>query len=59
MLASAILTFRAVFEAALVVIIVLAYLKRTDKLCYVKAVWTGVGLGVLFSVVVAVVVESS
>ncbi|MBE9527871.1 MAG: FTR1 family protein [Proteobacteria bacterium] len=58
MLASAIITFREVFEAALVVIIVLAYLKRTGKLSYVKAVWTGVGLGVLCSVLLAVVVES-
>jgi high-affinity iron transporter len=58
MLASAIITFREVFEAALVVIIVLAYLKRSDRLYYVKAVWAGVGIGVLCSVVLAVVVES-
>ncbi len=58
MLASAIITFREVFEAALVVIIVLAYLKRTDKLTYVKTVWTGVGLGVVLSVGLAVLFES-
>lgn len=58
MLASAIITFREVFEAALVVIIVLAYLKRTDQLSYVKVVWAGAGTGVAASVLLAVLFES-
>ncbi len=58
MLTSTIITFREVFEAALVVIIVLAYLKRTDQLRYVRTVWLGVGFGVTLSVLLAYVLES-
>ncbi len=58
MFASAIITFREVFEAALVVIIVLAYLKRTEQFTYVKTVWAGVGVGVALSVLLALLFDT-
>ncbi|HLC18849.1 MAG TPA: FTR1 family protein [Thermodesulfobacteriota bacterium] len=53
MFASFIITFREVLEAALVVVIVLAYLKRTGQTRYYKNVWTGISTGVLLSILLA------
>lgn len=45
------ITFREVLEAAIIVAIIIAYLKRTNRGSQIKDVWTGVGLSVLASVV--------
>lgn len=53
MLASLIITFREVLEATLVVVIVLAYLKRVGQTRYNINVWLGVIWGVLLSLLIA------
>lgn len=53
MLTSLIITFREVLEATLVVVIVLAYLKRIGQSQYYKNVWFGVGAGIVLSILLA------
>ncbi|HDZ35711.1 MAG TPA: FTR1 family protein [Thermococcus sp.] len=50
------ITFREALEAAIIVAIIIAYLKRTGREKQIKDVWTGVGLSVLASVVLGAVV---
>ncbi|WP_042699689.1 FTR1 family iron permease [Thermococcus sp. PK] len=45
------ITFREALEAAIIVAIIIAYLKRTGREKQIKDVWTGVGLSVLASVI--------
>ncbi|AIF70166.1 Iron permease FTR1 family [Palaeococcus pacificus DY20341] len=45
------ITFREALEAAIIVAIIFAYLKRTERNEQIKNVWTGVGLSVLASVI--------
>lgn len=54
MLTSLIITFREVLEAALVVVIVLAYLKRVEQARFNRNVWIGVGTGVILSISLAI-----
>ena len=54
MFASFVITFREVLEAALVVIVVLAYFKKTGQTEYFKDVAYGIAAGVGLSIVVAV-----
>lgn len=51
MIGQFLITFREVLEAAIIVAIIIAYLKRTNRGSQIKDVWTGVGLSVLASVV--------
>jgi high-affinity iron transporter len=48
---SFVITLREGFEAALVVGLILAYLKKTDNLEHAREVWLGVGLAIVFSLV--------
>jgi len=54
MFSSSIITFREVLEGALVVIIVLSYLKRADEGQYRRNVWEGVAGGLFAAVLLAV-----
>src|SRR3989304_6277725 len=54
MLSSLVITFREVLEGALVVIIVLSYLKRAEEPQYRRNVWEGVAVGLLAAVALAV-----
>lgn len=51
MIGQFLITFREFLEAAIIVAIIIAYLKRTNRGSQIKDVWTGVGLSVLASVV--------
>lgn len=51
MIGQFLITFREVLEAAIIVAIIIAYLKRTGRERQIKDVWTGVGLSALASVV--------
>ncbi|MCO6040696.1 FTR1 family iron permease [Thermococcus alcaliphilus] len=51
MIGQFLITFREVLEAAIIVAIIIAYLKRTGREKQIKDVWTGVGLSALASVV--------
>jgi high-affinity iron transporter len=53
MLASFVITFREVLEAALVIVVVLAYLRKTGQTRYYKNVWMGLASGVVFSIILA------
>lgn len=53
MLTNLVITFREVLEATLVIIVVLAYLRRTGQTGYYKNVWYGVAAGIILSVVIA------
>jgi high-affinity iron transporter len=44
-----VITLREGFEAALVVGLILAYLRKTDNLAHARTVWAGVALAVAFS----------
>ncbi len=55
MFASFVITFREVLEAALVVIVVLAYFKKTGQTGYFKDVAYGIAAGIGLSVLVAVI----
>lgn len=53
MLASFVITFREVLEAALVIVVVLAYLRTAGQTRYYKNVWAGLAAGIMFSIVLA------
>lgn len=55
MVTSFLITFRETLEAVLVVGIVLAYLVRIKQLDYKKFVWWGVFLGLLVSIITAII----
>ena len=57
MLAAALITLREGLEAALIVGIVLVYLKKIGRLDRQGAVWTGVGAAVLLSLALALVLQ--
>src|SRR4051794_3933754 len=46
---SFVITLREGFEAALIIGLILAYLKKTDSLEHARDVWFGVGIAVIFS----------
>ena len=54
MLAAALITFREGLEAALIVGIVLGYLKKTDRMDHQRSVWWGVTVAIFASVAAAV-----
>ncbi len=47
------ISLRETFEASLVVCVMLAYLQRSNQRNFISALWSGVGAGILFSVVLA------
>ncbi|MFX3623992.1 MAG: FTR1 family protein [Ectobacillus sp.] len=51
------ITFREVLEALLIVGIITTYLKRTDNKKYVKYIWTGAGLAVAASFLIALLFQ--
>ncbi|MBI5809628.1 MAG: FTR1 family protein [Deltaproteobacteria bacterium] len=53
MLTNLVIAFREVLEAALVIVVVLAYLRRTGQTGYYKNVWYGAAAGIILSVVSA------
>lgn len=57
MLESALITLREGFEAALIVAIVLAYLKRSHRTAAVRAVWGGVAAATVVSVGAGIVLR--
>jgi high-affinity iron transporter len=56
MLGQYLITFREALEAALIIIIVFAYLKRTNRLYYSKYVWYGVLIAVFVSFVLGIAI---
>ncbi|ACS90767.1 MULTISPECIES: FTR1 family protein [Thermococcus] len=50
------ITFREALEAAIIVAIIIVYLRRTGREKQIKDVWTGVGLSVLVSIVLGAVI---
>lgn len=59
MSASLMITLRETLEASLVVGIILAYLKKTGNLQYKKTVWYGVGAGIVLSLVLAIIFQTT
>lgn len=59
MLSSLVITFREVLEGALVVVIVLSYLKRAEEPRYRRNVWEGVAGGLIAAVCLAIVFNLS
>ncbi len=57
MLASFLITFRETLEAALVIGIILTVLAKTRQPFYRPYVWRGLGIGVLFSVLLGVAID--
>lgn len=51
MIGQYLITFREVLEAAIIVAIIIAYLRRTERNRQIKDVWTGVGLSMFASIV--------
>ncbi len=51
------ITFRETLEASLVVGIILAYLRKTENAHHERFIWSGVGLGAMFSLVLAYVFD--
>jgi high-affinity iron transporter len=58
MTAAALISLRETFEASLVVCVMLAFLERSSRQNYTPALWSGVGAGVLFSILLAWVMQS-
>jgi high-affinity iron transporter len=56
MIGQYLITFREAFEAALIIIIVLAYLKRTNKVHYSKYIWLGVIIALSVSLVLGILI---
>lgn len=56
MLGQYIITFREVFEAALIVSVMLAYLSKVDLGYLKKQVWLGVGASVLSSIIIGAII---
>ncbi|MBP9773001.1 MAG: FTR1 family protein [Candidatus Peribacteraceae bacterium] len=54
---SLLISFRETLEASLVIGIILAYLRKTQNGNHEKFVWTGVGAGVVFSLILAYVFD--
>jgi len=53
MTTAALISLRETFEASLVVCVMLAYLERSQRRNFIPALWSGVGAGVLFSILLA------
>lgn len=53
MTTAALISLRETFEAALVVCVMLTYLQRSNQRNFISALWLGVGAGIVFSVVLA------
>ena len=51
-----VIVLREAFEAALIVAIILAYLRRTSLTAYIKGVWLGVSLSVIASILLGTAV---
>lgn len=58
MFSSALITFRETVEAALVVGIVLTFLTKTNQDIFKKYVWKGMGVGILFAISLAFILEA-
>lgn len=58
MLQSFVITFREGLEMSLIVVIILAYLKRTGRVQFFGKVWMGVGLATIASIVTGAVLFS-
>ncbi len=50
---AALISLRETFEASLVVCVMLAFLERSQRRNYIPALWAGVGAGIIFSIVLA------
>ncbi len=59
MIAALLITFREGLEAALIVGIVLSYLKKIDNTRHVRYAWAGVGAAVLLSVGLAFLIQAA
>jgi high-affinity iron transporter len=59
MIAALLITFREGLEAALIVGIVLSYLKKTDNAQHTRYAWAGVGAAVLLSVALAFLIQAA
>ena len=57
MTTAALISLRETFEASLVVCVMLAFLERSERRSYVSALWSGVGAGVVFSVILAWIMQ--
>ncbi len=58
MIAAAVITFREGLEAALIVGILLGYIRKTDRRQHVRPLWTGVAVAIASSAGVAVAIRS-
>ncbi len=56
MIGQFLITFREALEAAIIVAVIIAYLKRTNRNNQIKDVWTGVGLSLLVSTMLGVMI---
>lgn len=57
MTVSALISLRETFEASLIVCVMLAFLERTKRMNYAPAMWLGVGAGIVFSMILAAVMQ--